>query len=140
MIDIKIIRTEKLITTEAWKHTFVAAVELFDNNCLISSYGHISYDSEGILAYVDDKLAGFMSFEREKWNNSISIGLAYVLPEYRLKGVHSAMFKDLVDFTKSINFSYITTGTHVNNKEAQAAFEAQGRVLTILRYHYTVGN
>ncbi|MDX1065994.1 GNAT family N-acetyltransferase [Sinorhizobium medicae] len=65
------------------------------------------------------------------------IVLAYVSPEHRRKGIHTALHTALVDKAKKQgNVFSINSNTHVNNLAAQAAFKAQGRVKEFINYSF----
>lgn len=134
---IKVEYVKRLVQTPAWPLTFKAIVELQEQDKLMPTFSGLSYQVEGFVAYDDNKeLVGFIAFEFEEWDNTYSIGLAYVRPEHRRKGAHTLMFNALVDRMHEHSVSAITSGTHINNVEAQAAFERQGRVATFIRYRY----
>ncbi|WP_322883131.1 GNAT family N-acetyltransferase [Sinorhizobium medicae] len=82
----------------------------------------------------DGKAIGLITYAGETiW----TIQLAYVSPEHRRKGIHTALFNALVDKAKKQGDIFsIETVTHVNNMAAQAAFEAQGRIKESINYSF----
>lgn len=53
---------------------------------------------------------------------------SYVLPEYRGRGVYSAMWNELIDHAQGLpNVRSVQSATHVNNKAMRAIAARQGR-------------
>ncbi|NEI60955.1 GNAT family N-acetyltransferase [Rhizobium leguminosarum] len=84
-----------------------------------------------------DQPKGFLVYRYDQLRCSWFILLAYTLPAHRRLGVHSALFNALVERGRQRgDILAIDSGTHVLNKAAQAAFEAQGRKQVALQYEF----
>lgn len=97
--------------------------------------------NDGCLVAVDENGAsvGFLAYRHDDLKCSWFIMLAYVAPQHRRKGIHTALFSALVErATKRGDILAIESGTHVNNKAAQAAFDAQGRERQAIMYTYKI--
>ncbi|MDX0487524.1 GNAT family N-acetyltransferase [Sinorhizobium medicae] len=85
----------------------------------------------------DGKAIGFLIYRYDQVKCSWFIMLAYVVPEHRRRGIHTALFSALVDRAKQRgDILSIDCGTHVKNTAAQAAFEAQGRAKIAIMYSF----
>ncbi|WP_203427904.1 GNAT family N-acetyltransferase [Rhizobium sp. BG4] len=97
---------------------------LWNDPCLIC------HDEEGATK-------GFLVYRYDQQRCAWFILLAYTLPNYRRLGVHTILFETLVERGKMRgDILSIDSGTHVLNKAAQAAFEAQGRKQVAVHYEY----
>lgn len=94
-----------------------------------------------IMFNEDDEVMGYLVYQSDSRRSTWWIALAYTLPGHRRKGVHSALFTALVERAKLRgDILAIESGTHVNNKAAQAAFEKQGRIPISISYAYDIKN
>ncbi|WP_412032811.1 GNAT family N-acetyltransferase [Nitratireductor aquimarinus] len=92
----------------------------------------VSFDSEG-------EPNGFVCYRYDARGSSWFILLAYVVPDLRRSGVHTAMFKALADRARARgDITSIDCGTDVHNKAAQAAFKAQGRIPIAIMFKYVI--
>ena len=90
----------------------------------------ISHDQTG-------KPTGFLVYRYNSERSSWFVMLAYVIPEARRQGIHTALFQGLVERArKRGDILMIESGTHIDNTRAQAAFEAQGRKKVAISYEY----
>lgn len=132
-VDVRYV--EKFVLSKAWPLHYKAIVELMDKGYLGPEYTGVSHLSQGFVAYnKNNAVVGFISFEKEDWNNSFAIGLAYVVPECRRQGIHSKLLSALKDRMKDMKINFISSGTRYSNTEARAAFQAQGREPTYVYY------
>lgn len=92
-----------------------------------------------LIAFVDDRPVGFLAYRYDATCGSWWIMLSYVLPDHRKHGIHTRLFNSLVERAKARgDILTIKSGTHINNKPAQAAFERQGRLISGLFYDFIV--
>lgn len=130
--------TEFFNRDPAWRLVHEADYELQNNRWVGNQTSGISYELEAIVATVteDNKPIGFIAFEYVKWNHTLSIHMAYVIPELRGLGVHGRMFEHLVENAKKRDIVKITSSTHHTNESALKAFEKQGRKKTFISFTY----
>lgn len=122
----------------AWRIIPSALLDLDSAGLLFHPYQSPVYNDQCLLC-VDDggQAKGFLVYRYDDQKCSWFILLAYTLPAYRRTGVHTALFDALVERgRKRGDILSIDSGTHVLNKAAQAAFEAQGRNQTAIMYEF----
>lgn len=82
---------------------------------------------------------GFMIYRYDQEQASWWIILAYTHPKHRKQGVHTALFESLVERAEQRgDILAIESGTHVDNKPAQKAFEKQRRFAHYIGYRYEI--
>ena len=80
---------------------------------------------------------GFLVYRYNSERSSWFVMLAYVIPEARRQGIHTALFQALIDRArKRGDILMIESGTHIDNLTAQAAFAAQGRKKVAISFEY----
>ena len=127
----------KLNAHPAFRMVPLANYELITNNLVSRQYDSFSYEAEAIVARADnDDYIGFIAFDEVKWSKCADILCAWVNPEYRGKGIHTAMFEMLVKHCREKGLISINSSTHVDNVDAQRAFERQGRKPVSIRYEF----
>jgi ribosomal protein S18 acetylase RimI-like enzyme len=103
---------------------------------------HPPWWDDPCIAHIEDgKVKGFIVYRYQELESSWFILLAYVDRESRRQSIHSTMFKCLVDMAKENGgILSIRSGTHINNKIAQAAFKKQGRVADTIMFNYSIND
>lgn len=102
---------------------------------------HVSpvWNDPCLVSIEDGKPKGFLIYRYDEQKCSWFILLAYVLPLYRRQGIHTALFRGLVERAERRgDILSIDCGTHQDNLPAQAAFEAQGRKKVAIMYEYRI--
>lgn len=97
--------------------------------------------SDSCLAWVDDsgQIHGFLVYRPNEQRAEWFIMLAYVVPRWRRTGLHSRLFRTLIERAETRgDIRTILSGTHVDNHAAQAAFKAQGRKAISIMYEYVI--
>lgn len=79
----------------------------------------------GLLAYVDDTLAGVVLYYPEA-DGSVYLGRLAVLPEYRQCGVGRALVNEVETRTKQAGYSRLRLGVRVQLPRNRAFFEKLG--------------
>lgn len=91
-----------------------------------------------VSAMDDGKPVGFILIMPYRETDCLWISDAFVLPEYRRKGIHSLMFARVARQAEIEGVSAVGSGVHVTNKASIAAMESQGREVTGFFYRYEI--
>jgi ribosomal protein S18 acetylase RimI-like enzyme len=97
--------------------------------------------SDACLAQIDEygQVRGFIVYRWSDQRAEWFVMLAYVVPKWRRTGVHTSLFRMLVERAeKRGDIRAIVSGTHVDNNAAQAAFKSQGRKPISIMYEYVI--
>jgi GNAT superfamily N-acetyltransferase len=102
----------------------------------------VQWDQKALLGWVEGDgrqcpVAVLTYYDRPAMND-MWISLAYVLPEWRRKGVHTALFARLVEKAKEAKRRAICSGAHINNTASRQAMLAQGRVEQFVTTNFVV--
>jgi RimJ/RimL family protein N-acetyltransferase len=89
----------------------------------------IGYDHKSIVAFDDDggEPIGVLTWINQDWANQLYVMLAYVVPGHRRKGVHTAMWRALVEKAGELKRPAIASGTSSTNAISRAVMASQGR-------------
>jgi GNAT superfamily N-acetyltransferase len=99
----------------------------------------VGWDHQGIAAFGDyGELLGALTWVDQPWANQLFIFLAYVLPEHRRQGVHTAMFAALVEKARALKRPVIASGTSIDNHVSRQMMAAQGRTESGVYSRYRV--
>jgi GNAT superfamily N-acetyltransferase len=99
----------------------------------------IGYDHKSIVAFADDGTpVGMLSWINQDWANQLYVMLAYVVPEHRRKGVHTAMWRALVEKAIELKRPVIAGGTSIANVGSRAMMASQGRAEAGIYTKYVV--
>lgn len=132
---------ENLGLSAAWEQVPAYMQEL-QRDGIAERPGHgPAWNDAAMVAYgVEPTLpVGWLAYRPNDYVGSWWIVSAYVLPSWRGKGVHTALFEALVKRAQERgDILSIQCGTSVNNVRAQKAFERQGRELVGYQYRYVV--
>lgn len=96
----------------------------------------VSYNWKVLYAKIDYKVVGVIAFEFQELSNSYWICMSYVLPDYRRLGVHSALWKGLIDHCKQEKVERVYTSISIKNSSMLDVAKSQGRVPTSVNYVY----
>lgn len=140
-IDYSIRLYDNVGHSPAWPLTLNARAELRDKG-LEAAPPTLPDPGAPVLTYErDGKTVGFLSYQYDEERNSVCVLLSYVLPEYRRQRIHTLLFNALVEHACNRgDILSIESFTHVDNKVAQASFEAQGRQPIGIHYRYSLRN
>lgn len=119
-----------LANTPALKLAVAGWHELLQRDLCGESGCLVAWDQHAIIANIDDKPIGVMTWFDNDWSNAVHVMIAYVLPEYRRQGVHRAMWKALVAKAQELNRPVIQSSVHISNMESRAAMIAEQRFTT----------
>lgn len=132
---------DRLRLSPAWKFVTEACEELDNAGFVEQGTAEPPHpDDEALIALRHDGLVlGFLSYRYDdRWSNWW-ITMAWVQKRFRQNGIHTALFKALVERAKAHgDITSIESGTHKDNVVAQKAFENQGRKLVVLGYSYPI--
>jgi GNAT superfamily N-acetyltransferase len=87
----------------------------------------VGWDDNAILAVVDGKAIGIITWIYSEWAKTVSIHLGWVDPEYRRKGVYLQMWKELVQKARDSGAKNIIGTTHMDNHAMRKTAKALGR-------------
>ncbi len=142
-MDIRIDLYENIGTSPAWQYVPEATDALLRAGLSSPRFTMPPQDEACLVACLPFKegepytFLGFMAYRFIPSESSWWISLTYVVPEYRRKGVHTALFKTLeARALKRGDILSLQSGTHPNNTAAQRAFARQGRDLYYIAYKY----
>lgn len=90
----------------------------------------VYWDDKIIVLKDEELIVAVMSYRGLKHLNSNSVSLAYISEGYRSKGLYPLLYNKLKEITKADGLKYVTSGTHINNIEAQKALQKVGRTIT----------
>lgn len=91
--------------------------------------GQIATDSQTLIAHVDGEIAGVVRLS-ENWNRFALIEDLRIGPDYRCRGVGTALIGAAVDWAKACGLPGVTLETQNNNVAACRLYQSQGFVLT----------
>ncbi len=97
---------------------------------------YVSYNWKVLYANINNKVVGVTTYEFQEISNSYWICLSYVLPEYRRIGVHSALWKALLERCKQEKVERVYTSISIKNSSMLDVAKSQGRVPTSVNYVY----
>ncbi len=125
-----------------WEYIPLAYEELHEQGLHVTPTVYPAWNDQALVAveenYPNDPW-GFMIYRYDHVKCSWFILLSYVRPEHRRKGIHTELFRGLVQRgVARDDILKIESGTHFHNGTAQAAFKAQGRVPVAIMYEYTL--
>jgi ribosomal protein S18 acetylase RimI-like enzyme len=115
--------------------------ELVKGGLAETPYEYPAWNDVALVAFDDEHNSpiGFLIYRYYDFNASWFIMQAYVRPEHRRRGVHTALFEALVARARARkDIREIRCGTSVHNHAAQAAFEKQGRKPYAIYYGFEV--
>jgi GNAT superfamily N-acetyltransferase len=99
----------------------------------------IHWDHCAILARDPAGLAsGVLTFQHLEWCSTINTCIAYVLPNKRRRGIHTKMWRLLVDFARAEKVVHISSGVHEANLESQWVHNVQKRQQYGRLYRYAI--
>jgi GNAT superfamily N-acetyltransferase len=110
--------------------------ELLDgspNGAQLISWGH-----KAIVAYYEGLAVGVLTWSDQEHINQLWINLAYVAPDARRLGCHTAMFEALIDKAREMKRATIGSGAAIGNKPSLASMRKQGRVQRAITTEYHV--
>lgn len=130
---------KKVIATPVWNKIPRIVADLIDAG-LYGPGNFFPYEDSHVFYALDDAdtVVGFIVFYNAHMTEDWFIQMAHVRPEYRGRGIHSAIFNHVKSYAKKENGVSISSGTSVHNTEAQRAFERQGRKLVAYTYVYDI--
>lgn len=124
----KIVHHDAFCRTPAVRLAARGWLELLDANLIDDSGIPFGWDYKSIVAYSeDDTPIGVLVWADQAWGNQISISLAYVLPDYRRMGVHTAMWLAIVDKARELKRPVISSSASIRNAASRASMASQGR-------------
>lgn len=104
--------------------------ETYNHNILKSELGHS--ESETYLAYVEDKLAGYLKVNwgdaqtEYELENAFEVQRLYVLKDYHGQGVGKALFEKALRIAESGDFAWAWLGVWEKNYKAQDFYKSYG--------------
>lgn len=125
----------------AWPLVPGAQKELIDSGLAQTPYIYPAWDDSCLIAFAEDtgEPVGFIVYRTDSIRSTWYILMSWVEDDRRREGIHSELFKALVDRAKARGDIFqIESGTHANNHAAIRAFEAQGRTLEAVFYTYRI--
>jgi GNAT superfamily N-acetyltransferase len=96
------------------------------------------WDDEAVVAYIDERPVGVMSFAEQKWDKTLWVKLGYVLQRYRRFGVYRAMWLQVVEIARAKKALEIWGATHISNGAMQTTMQKLGREVAALQYRFVV--
>ncbi len=101
--------------------------------------GAPGWDSNALYIADDGKPVAVLVWSVQDWKQEAHIGLGYVLPGYRGRGLYTQLWNALIEEAKTRKLRSIASGTHPDNKAMQAISEKQGRKVDSIGYRYELG-
>jgi hypothetical protein len=88
----------------------------------------IGWDHKSIVAFedADGPPIGVLTWIDQPWSNQLYVMLAYVLPGHSRAGVHTAMWRAVVEKAAELKRPVIASGTSIGNATSRAAMASQG--------------
>ena len=123
-----------LIRTSSQNSEFINLVHLLDADLKIRDgedhafYAHINKTAIlnfALVCYLDNVAVGCGAF-REMDKKTVEIKRMFVHPDYRGKGIASAILKELEHWANELNYSQTILETGVNQPEAIALYKKSG--------------
>lgn len=125
--DITITHYNRVLNTPALSLAVEGWNELFRLNLADTGSQLIEHTHSAIVVSVRDAPVGVMTWDDFPSLGAINVYLAYVVPEFRRKGIHRAMFNALVHRAQTMQREVITSGITVGNKRSLASHVSMGR-------------
>lgn len=105
--------------------------ELLESGLIDDGGIAVGWDHKAIVAFADDGTPiGMLTWINQEWANQLFVFLAYVIPERRRQGVHTAMWDALVAKAIELKRPVIASGTSIDNLGTRKLMAAQGRAET----------
>lgn len=98
----------------------------------------VQYDHKAIGVFEGSEILGVMTWVDQAWANQLSIALAYVIPNRRRQGVHSMMWRAVVEKARELKRPVISSGAAVANDPSRHMMQHQGRVETAVLTRFMV--
>ncbi|MBF7090864.1 GNAT family N-acetyltransferase [Flavobacterium sp. ALJ2] len=95
-----------------------------DDHDFYNQFNHIDTIKHAIVFYEDEIAIGCGAF-REKENDTAEIKRMFVHPDYRKRGIASAVLKELEKWAVEVNYKYTILETGINQPEAIALYQKQ---------------
>jgi hypothetical protein len=92
----------------------------------------VAWDHKAIVAFYKaagrlEKPIGVLTWQDIEWSSTINVALAYVVPEARMLGVHTALWDELVVKAQQMGRQVISSSVSTYNLGSKAAIKSQGR-------------
>jgi GNAT superfamily N-acetyltransferase len=101
----------------------------------------VGWDHKAIVAFAEGGTPiGVLTWTNQDWANQLHVALAYVIPQHRRQGVHTAMWHALVAKAVELKRPVIASSTSLGNLASRQMMAAQGREETgvVTRYRVVV--
>jgi hypothetical protein len=95
-------------------------------------------DQNALLASIAEKPVGVLTYRHDRVLKELLIGIGYVLPEYRRRGVYHLLWDALVAKAQEFGIPQIVSTTFVGNDGLRAVARAQERSESQLVLEYEV--
>ena len=102
--------------------------ELLCANLIDPGAPAVGWDHRAIVAFDGDMPVGVLTWFDQEWTGTVQVALAYVMPEHRRRGVHTALWEALKDKAVELKRAAISSSTHMRNTASRASMSKQGRV------------
>ncbi|WP_028732080.1 GNAT family N-acetyltransferase [Rhizobium leguminosarum] len=87
----------------------------------------VHYSHAAVVARIQGKIVGIISYDTLEYNQSIFIYTGWVDPEHRRKGIYRQLIGKLKEIAAEKNVVRITGSTAFNNNDMQAVMTKLGR-------------
>jgi len=109
--------------SEAFRTVYLAWMDFMDNKLVGETFPNINNYSV-FYSKCEDKVIGVLSYYHT--GNNIGIFIAYVLPEFRRRGVYSTLLNSLKEFCENNHIRTIWSGVDAKNEASLAAHSKAG--------------
>ena len=87
----------------------------------------IGWDDKALVYRKGGVAMGVLTFDLTEWRKEIYVKIGFVLPQYRRKGVYTALFDCLTEYARRKGIKFIVGATLTANAEMRATYKKQGR-------------
>ena len=106
-----------------------AHAALLDEGLADPTTAMVGWGTSAMVAHVGrDMLAcGIITFNHAEWDNRFDIGVGYVMPDYRRRGIYRLMWDELVLEAQRLKVARIYSAVKISNASMMKVATALGR-------------
>lgn len=95
-------------------------------------------DQDAFVVFDEGLAVGVITYRHDVLHKEFAIGVGYIKPSGRGKGLYKILWQALVDYARSLNVVTISSATYIENHKMRAVAIAQGRIEKTVTLDYAL--